>query len=91
MLISSYSNPAKKERERIAPFVFSSRCRDHFFLPFGFLTSFFAPCREAAMFHHLFRLLVSISRNTIDQAYFVAIHHCLRPRPSGQQRNPACP
>jgi hypothetical protein len=29
-------------------------CRNYFFLLFGFLTSFFAPCREAAIGHHLF-------------------------------------
>lgn len=33
------------------------RCPDYFFLLFGFLTSFFAPCREAAMCHHPFRIM----------------------------------
>ena len=27
--------------------------RSYFFVLFGFLTSFFAPCRDCAMFHHL--------------------------------------
>lgn len=35
------------------------RIRDYFFLLFGFFTSFFAPCREAAMPHHLLFAKVS--------------------------------
>jgi hypothetical protein len=33
----------------------------YFFLLFGFFTSFFAPCLDCAMCHHLFRLIVSIA------------------------------
>ena len=38
-------------------------CRNYFFLLFGFLTSFLAPCREAAMCHHLFRSLILSPRS----------------------------
>ncbi len=32
-----------------------THCPSYFFLLFGFLTSFFAPCRDCAMCHHPFR------------------------------------
>lgn len=38
-----------------------SPSRGYFFLLFGFFTSFFAPCRDCAMCHHLFRSFVSIT------------------------------
>jgi hypothetical protein len=38
-------------------------------LLFGFLTSFFAPCREAAMCHHPFRLWVSLSDSCLFMVF----------------------
>jgi len=46
-----------------------SLSQNYFFLLFGFFTSFFAPCRDCAMCHHLFRLFVSTARDTSARTF----------------------